>query len=90
MAETEWLFSEIRRQFGNEPLRSDVCDWLINHQWEIMQHMFPGCDELLCSVSDDTYDAIVDDLVKGRYDDGLAYQLIDCEFCIREDEEEDE
>lgn len=86
MTETEWLFSEIRRQFGDRPLRTEVHDWLLNHQWEIMKHMFPGCEGLLNSVTDDTYDRIVEDLVTDEFGDGLAERLIDLGVDLREDE----
>lgn len=86
MTETKWLFEEIRKQFGDKPSRGDVHDWLLNNQWEIMKHMFPGCGELLHAVSDDTYDNIVGDLVKDDFGDGLAERLIDLEFDIQEDE----
>ena len=86
MTETEWLYGEIRKRFGDRPLRTEVHDWLINHQWEIMTHMFPGCGDLLHSVTDDTYDMIVEDLVKDDFGDGLAERLIENEFDLQEDE----
>lgn len=86
MTATDWLFGEIRKQFGDELVREKVHDWLLNHQWEIMIHMFPGCEDLLNSVSDDTYDRIVEDLVKDDFGDGLAEKLIDLEFNLQEEE----
>lgn len=87
MTETEWLYGEIRKRFGDKPLRAEVWDWLVCNQWEVLKHMFPGCEDLLCSVSDDTYDNIFDDLVRGMYDDeALAQRLIELEFDLQEDE----
>ena len=87
MAETEWLFNEIRKKFGDKPLRAEVWDWLVCHQWEVLQHMFPGCHDLLYAISDVTYDNIVDDLVRSDYDDdALAQRLIEDEFELQEDE----
>ena len=86
MTETEWLFENIRKEFGNRPVRSEVHDWLFTHQWEIMKHMFPGCEELLQSLSDDTYDRVVEDLVKDDFGDGLAERLIEDEFDLQEEE----
>ena len=86
MVETEWLFQEIRKRFGDKPLRAEVWEWLVCNQWEVLKHMFPGCGEILQSVSDDTYDNIIDDLVRGEYDEALAQRLIDLEFDLQEDE----
>ena len=86
MTEIEWLYNEVRKQFGDKPLREDVSDWLVCHQWEVLQHMFPGCENLLHAVSDDTYDMVVGDLVKDDFGDGLAERLIEDEFDLQDGE----
>lgn len=86
MTETEWLYNEVLRTFGEHPTRGEVHDWLFNNQWEVLKHMFPGCEELLESVDDFTYEQIVADLVASEYDTALAEELVEAEIGLAEDE----
>ncbi len=88
MAETEWLFEEVRKTFGEHPTRGEVHDWLFNNQWQVLKHMFPGCGEMLQALSDDTYDMVVDDLVVGEYDAALAERLLDDRVGFADEEDE--
>ena len=92
MVETEWLYSEIRERFGDKPLRAEVWEWLNDNTWEVLKHMFPGCEDLLESVSEDIYYDLADELIVEDYDNcALAQELIKQEFDLQgEDEEENE
>ena len=88
MTETEWLYSEVRKRFGDRPVRAEVHDWLFCNQWKVLKHMFPGCEGLLESVGDSTYEQIVDDLVAGEYDTALAEELVGTEIGFADEEGE--
>ena len=88
MTETEWLFEEIRKQFGEHPTHGEVHEWLFNNQWQVLKHMFPGCEDLLESVDDSTYELIVADLVVSEYDTALAEELLDDGVGFADEEDE--